>query len=45
LVLSILATAGWVIGLVVYATDEDFRREIDGETAMIVLNQLAAFLT
>jgi hypothetical protein len=45
LALSLLATVAWVIGLVFYATDEDFRREIDGETAVMVFNYLAAFLT
>jgi hypothetical protein len=43
--LSLLGTLAWVLFFVLYGTNDDFRREIDGETAMIVFNQLAAFLT
>ena len=45
LVVSIVATLAWIAVFVLYATNEDFRDDIDGEMAMLVLDYVAAFLT
>ena len=47
LVLSLLATAFWVLIIVLYATDDEFRRDFenDFESATIVIQYVAAFLT
>ena len=47
LVLSLLATAFWVLIIVIYATDEEFRRDFenDFESAALAIKYLAAFLT
>ncbi len=47
LVLSLLATAFWVLIIVLYATDDEFRRDFDEdfESATIVIQYLGAFLT
>lgn len=47
LVLSLLATAFWVLIIVIYATDEEFRRDFenDFESAALAIKYLAALVT
>jgi hypothetical protein len=47
LVLSLLATAAWVLIIVLYATDDEFRRDFDEdfESATMVIQYIGAFLT
>jgi hypothetical protein len=47
LVLALLATAFWVLIIVLYASDEEFRRDFDEdfESATMVIQYVAAFLT
>jgi hypothetical protein len=47
LVLSLLATVFWVLIIVLYATDDEFRRDFDDdfESATMVIQYVAAFLT
>lgn len=46
LVLALLATVAWVLIIVLYATNEDFRREFedDFESAALAIQYLAALL-
>ena len=51
LVVSLLATSFWVLILVLYATDDEFRRDFEddfegeGEIRTMVIQYVAAFLT
>jgi len=47
LVLSLLATAFWVLIIVLYATDDEFRRDFENdiESATMVIQYLGTFLT
>ncbi len=47
LVVSLLATLFWVLMIVLYATDDEFRRDFDEdfESATTVIQYVAAFLT
>ena len=46
LVLSLLATAFWILIIVLYATDDEFRRDFenDFESASLAIQYLAALL-